>query len=448
MEKKAVISSKDGHYYIKKSEVPIEMVNKFRDELANIKPLTSSKYMTKVFSLWQEYDKYVRLPRMLGLKSFPDVVPKIALSSPEKGNWGLTVNGLRSYQVDAVNRVVADYSGGGLGGIIKFGCGRGKTRTAIAACCKIDKPTLVIVNLDNVCDVWINEIKGLFPDLIVPVLSRLKVKVAKHVPFTICCYKTVVNMEPEFFQAYEVVILDEVHEYLTEISLGIFSRVSRRYLLGLSATPSKHNGLHYLLDYYVGPIISDCPAEYDGKLPVVKMINFHPDGTDGLKTYQEVHEKVQKDPIREQLVMSQVRKWLTGENKILVIGSYREQLERYHGDLEETHPGQSLVYYSCTSQKKEREEQLQKVRVIFAIKQLGYQSINVPDLNVLILSAKYIPKNDGENTEKIEQLCGRILRKKHTTSPIIVDIVDNHFYYNKHTRLCVEFYENQGFLFI
>lgn len=474
--KPAIISHKDGHYYIKKSEVPPEILQKYRNLLSNITPKTEGKFPGKPFSIWQEYEKYMKLPRELPQSTvIPYTLPEPSGSWPQSPEipefrW-ISMGNLYDYQEEAVVQFRKLYdSGRPLGGIIKFGCGRGKTRTGLACARELGKRTLIVTNGDAVCDTWIAEIGKTFPDFQekfgeIQVLSRVSGKKRKELliesgnPILITCYKTLVypgNFGPADFARIDLVILDEIHEYLTPGALEIFGLVSRRFILGLSATPSKPNGLHYLLDWYVGPIFISCDNLYRGALPVIRRV-IHgvshlslKDQTGTLLPYLKIQEIILGDPERMKLIVSLVREYLQDSgNKILVIGILREQLERYRDEIEGEFPGSCAIYYSVSG-KKEKEERrrlIQEKPVVLAIRQLGAQSLNIPDLNVLILASKYIPKNDGENTEKIEQLCGRVLRKEHVKSPVIVDIVDNHFYFLKHDRLCCKYYESCGYKF-
>lgn len=473
MIRKGIIANRDGQFYIKKAELSEEEIRNYRSELGSITQKSESKFQLDKISVWTEIKDYVRLPRLLGLKDFPEATVKLqetkVLDSWTDSSKYVTETlwpSLYSYQIDAVSAYKKALEDRKLGGIIKFGCGRGKTRTALVCAAINKKKTLVICNGDTPCNSFEQEIKKTLGNIRYSMLTkekkadRKKVLLDPEIPIILSCYKTIVypgNFEPEDFHCIDLTIMDEVHEYLTEKSLEVFQLVSRNFIIGLSATPSKANGLHFLLDYFVGPIMIECKNLYEGALPEVHKIYCPVQDDDGkpLKfekgtTYQKVQDTVQSGKHRQDLIVNQVIKYYRSDsnNKILVIGIMRELLEKYKKAIESVLSEDTCALYYAVTTKKEKEARdvaIQEKRVILAIRQMGGQSLNIPDLNIMILASKYIPKNDGENTEKIEQLCGRVLRKKHQKSPIIVDIVDKHFYFLKHDRLCTEYYENCGF---
>lgn len=482
----AVIAARDGQFYIKKETLPEEQLKKYRSELSYILPKTESKYQQAAVSVWSEIKGYVRLPRMLGMRDFPGQFKNKLPELPVLKSWVSAQNhyetvlsqSLFEYQTEAITVFHEQYfsdmiktsildsvkdSSLNLGGIIKFGCGRGKTRTALCCAAVLGKKTLIICNGDTPCNSFVQEIMKSFgstaPKYVllssIKNSERKKVLSDPEIPIVISCYKTIIypgNFEPEDFKSVDLTIMDEVHEYLTPKSLEIFNFVSRRFIIGLSATPTKPNGLHFLLDYFVGPIMIECQNLYDGALPEVHKLYFDTANLEFEKgePYQKIQEKIQSAPARQDLIVTQVLKYYAEStaNRILVIGIMRSLLEKYRDAIESTLGSDTCALYYAVNTKSEKElrdKHIQERRIVLAIRQMGGQSLNIPDLNVMILASKYIPKNEGENTEKIEQLMGRVMRKRHSKSPVIVDIIDRHFYFLKHDKLCTAYYLQCGF---
>lgn len=467
----AVIASRDGQFYIKKEALTNEQIIKYRTELSYIVPKSESKFQQSAISVWDEIKGYVRLPRILGMRDFAgqykNNIPELEIldswSNAQKHYETTLSSSLFDYQSEAIAVFNEQYSQGKLGGIIKFGCGRGKTRTALCCAATLGKKTLIICNGDTPCNSFIQEILKSFstsaPKYVllssIKNSERKKVLQDPDIPIIISCYKTIIypgNFEPEDFKMIDLTVMDEVHEYLTAKSLEVFNFVSRRFIIGLSATPTKPNGLHFLLDYFVGPIMIECNNLYDGALPEVHKLYFNPSNITFSKddTYQKIQEKIQSSPEREELIVSQVIHYYkkSNTNRILVIGIMRSLLEKYKESIEKSIGSDTCALYYAVNTKNDKElrdKQIQERRIVLAIRQMGGQSLNIPDLNVMILASKYIPKNEGENTEKIEQLMGRVMRKRHIESPIVVDIIDNHFYFKKHDKLCTAYYLQSGF---
>jgi len=463
--KTAIISNSDGHVYIKREFLSKEEIGRERDHFSQIIPKCEGKFQAKSISVWEEVDKYVKLPRAYGIKYAADrnIVVNSKLITPTISNPIECKIKLYDYQEEAVATFNSSYDRGEFGGIWKIGCGGGKTPSSLVAAARRGKKTLIIVNGDTNCDRWRNEMAELMPDLEIPILSRISGKNVKarrmtairDSQFIITCHMTLVrsgNFEAADFNDIDLVIMDEVHEYISEVTLGLFKLISRRYILGLSATPTKPNGLEFLLNYYIGPVIYEFEKSYMGVLPIVYRRDFDVKHLTLSKdmTYLEVQKTILSCPLRRGLICDEAISQYRAGKKILVIGLLREQLEQYKSAIEEIIPNSCALYYSVTGKKakEERNQALIDRPIILAIRQMGAQSVNIVELNCMILASKYIPKNGGENTEKIEQMVGRLFRKKHEISPIIVDIVDGHFFFLRHAKLCRDYFLKCGYKYV
>lgn len=265
------------------------------------------------------------------------------------------------------------------------------------------------------------------------------------------------------------VILDEIDSYISKKRIRIFNYISSRYLMGMSATLTKPNKLGFLINWYIGDVKYKYMKAYNGKNIFVRRIIYNSDnesvynergGIDPTNTYKVVMNDIK----RETIILKLIAYYYIGKigiktfpmigsknGKIIIIGLYREQLERLYkriiNELGLTTKEVGIYYGAKT--KKERNELkrvVKECKIVLAIRSMAYKGLNIPESDVMIMASSYIPKNKGKNTESLSQLIGRITRKDHIINPILVDIIDNFGFFKKHGKLRYKYYKEKKYL--
>ncbi len=157
---------------------------------------------------------------------------------------------LREQQIEIKNQAVE--------GLNKYGCflaglptGFGKTVTALYLACMIRLKTLILCNRIVLIKQWQEEIKSFCSNATVQVLSSSSEM--ENVDFYIINAQNITKKDISFYSNIGLVIVDEAHLILAEkLSKCLFS-LYPRYLIGLSATPYRMDGLNVLFDQYFGP---------------------------------------------------------------------------------------------------------------------------------------------------------------------------------------------------
>jgi len=134
--------------------------------------------------------------------------------------------------------------------ILALYTGGGKTFTACYLACQIRLKTLIIINRIVLIKQWKETIEKASP------LSEIQVIHAKtklkNVDFYIINAVNVYKKGREFFRDIGCVIADEVHLLATRVLSQAFFYVYPRYLIGLSATPYRVDGMNNLLFSFFG----------------------------------------------------------------------------------------------------------------------------------------------------------------------------------------------------
>lgn len=135
--------------------------------------------------------------------------------------------------------------------IISCYTGFGKTISAIHLACKIKFKTLVIVNKIILIKQWEESIKTFCSeDVIIQNLTAKSTK--KDADFYIINAQNIAKMGNDFFNDIGLVIVDEAHLIMAETLSKSLHYIQPRYLLGLTATPYRPDGLNSLLNFYFG----------------------------------------------------------------------------------------------------------------------------------------------------------------------------------------------------
>lgn len=136
--------------------------------------------------------------------------------------------------------------------IISLYTGGGKTATSINITIHIKLPTLIIVTRLVLMDQWEHSIKKFCPEAKIQKIKTKK-KIDTTADFFIINAINVPKFNPENFSHIGTLIADEMHLLGTEKLSNAFHFIHPRYLLGLSATPERPDGMDKLLHAYFGP---------------------------------------------------------------------------------------------------------------------------------------------------------------------------------------------------
>jgi len=127
--------------------------------------------------------------------------------------------------------------------------GAGKTCLSIYLASKIGLKTLVVCHRLVLIEQWKQAIERFIEKPSIGI-----VKTAKNVShdFLLVNAQNVKKIGAEAFKDVGLVIVDEIHAIMAESLSECLYHLSPRYLIGLSATPTRPDGLDGLLDFYFG----------------------------------------------------------------------------------------------------------------------------------------------------------------------------------------------------
>ena len=154
---------------------------------------------------------------------------------------------LRPYQAQAATAAVRRRFG-----VIVFPTGGGKTIAALAIIAERGQPALVVVHTRELMNQWIERIHE-FLDIPVDeigVIGGGKMKIGERI--TVGMIQTLYKCAHDVSQHIGHLIVDECHRTPSRTFTEAVSAFDSRYMLGLSATPYRRDGLTKLIHFYLG----------------------------------------------------------------------------------------------------------------------------------------------------------------------------------------------------
>ncbi len=441
-----VLTSKG--YAVKKSSLTTEKQQMIRQQLT-VCPITNQKFggTGSPFCVYFESKDRLYLPRHWARENLG---PEDANALPEEQFLPSHIT-FQGKPFDYQEHIVQTFMDAGANGLICVPCGKGKTFMALYIAYKLKQRFLVVVDKEFFLQQWKSEMEAFFPGLRIGILqgSKLETNPEKY-DCTICMLQTLCQKDfpSATFRSYGFTIFDECHHLGAAHFSQALLKVQTRYMLGLSATPTRDDGLTKVFTWYLGnPVYWEKtreadetvqvqvlqyktndsaynvePVDYKGDVIMAKLLSQVVDCFDRTKKIVEIIEKYAKND---------------KSRRILVLSERKKHLETMENLLEKS--GLKVGYYIGGMKADVREESGKESQVLLATYAMASEGMNIKTLNMVILAS---PR------KKVEQSVGRILRQRveeRTCAPIIVDVVDSHGLYQGQYRKRRAFYKTCGY---
>lgn len=304
--------------------------------------------------------------------------------------------------------------------------GFGKTMCAINLCCFMRFRTLFIVNKIVLMQQWKESIIKFCPNAVVQILKPNSKK--QDADFYIINAQNVEKMGKHYFSDIGALVIDEAHMIMAETLSRCMQYIFPRYLIGLTATPYRPDGLDILLTLYFGQnkIIRELHRRHTayrvstGFKPTVKYME------NGRVNWGIVLDSQANDLERNELIVKLLKHF--PDRNFLVLVKRISQGEHLVCRLEEE--GEDVTSLLGTAQEFEVNARI----LIGTSGKIGV-GFDHARLDALLLAA------DVE--EYFIQYLGRVFRTKEV-EPIILDLVDKNPILEKHFRTRRDIYVRHG----
>lgn len=322
-------------------------------------------------------------------------------------------------QEEAFEKIKMEYSKPFGGGILNLTTSTGKTPLALYSIAFLKKCSLIIVNKIELLNQWSQEITKFLPNARIGIIQGKTFDVIDKdivigMIHTITIKKELTSLD---FSFCEACFIDEVHNISTDVFSNVIYKVRPKYLFGLTATLERKDGLHTMINMYLGDILYSNVStakkqktqihvyKYKGSSSKVALLRDHK--TLAVST---MLSNIATDTTRNNLIIKILKDISLDPNRFILVLSDRIAQLKF---LNETLPNSSLY---IGSMKTHELKQAKESQILLATYKLACEGFNHEKLNCMLFAT---------SRTNINQSIGRIYRKHHTLEPIIVDVVDD-----------------------
>lgn len=437
-------------YTLRKKELSKKEIKQIRRDLT-VKPFVHQDYgiQPAPYPIYLESEKKLYLPRNYGLKKY-GAPTKIKLDGGHDIKVAFTKK-LRPNQKPIVEAFMSASKCIVGGGIISVPCGYGKTVVALHIMAQLKKKTLVVVHKSFLMNQWIDRIKFFLNDDIR--IGRIQGKVIdihnKDIVLAMLQSISMKDYPPGTFDSFGFAIFDECHHLSAEVFSRALSKLSPKYLLGLSATPKRKDGLTKVFRWFLGDTVYSIKKREVEDVDV-KCIKFDATKYMDSNTYNKAifnyRKKINMPQMinnicsyipRTKYIIKIMKPLLKKGRKILILSDRREQLRVLKEYLDRKNI--CVTGYYLGGMKQDELKISEAADVILATFSMASEGFDVPTLNTLILAS---PKGD------IIQSVGRILRQlpeDRKFKPLIIDIIDTFSLFYRQSIKRRKYYEKCGY---
>lgn len=328
---------------------------------------------------------------------------------------------LRPYQRQAIQDILLKPFG-----VLEAGTGAGKTVMALSIIANRKQPTLILVHTKELMYQWKEQIKT-FLNVNAGLVGAGKFDIQ---PITVAIVNTARKNLDNLPQYFGNLVVDECHRVPSSLFSETVSAFSSEYMLGLSATPYRRDGLDELIGWFVGlhkvtvdtSVLHDIGAILRPKIIRRETLFQYPYADD----YQQMISALVSDDQRNRLIACDIRVQSARKSGLSLVVSDRVDHLKELASL--TGVGTLLTGKTPAKKRKEIVQALTSgaVRVLFSTLSLIGEGFDCPGMDALFLTTPI--KFSG----RLTQVVGRVLRPAAGKEPLVYDYTDSNVGLLKH----------------
>lgn len=411
---------------IRITECPDELAFWIRQKLTFVNPQYASakKYNKKfwgprIIKIYSVVENSILVPRgfvvniLEKAKSLGIKVNIIDKTYSTDKNIGLFFNGtLRDYQQRAFNKLIKNrYS------TVEIPTGGGKTVLGLAYLAYLNQPTIIMVHTKELMYQWADRAKTFLntEDGDIGFFGDGKKDFGKKI--TVAISNSLNKLDTrDLMNKFGLVVIDECHRIPSEKYRGNLLKINSKYILGLSATPYRNDGLDEMIEFCIGPRrvkIDKAELLQKGKLVYadvfIQETKFNT-RHDGSSEFHKVMAELTKDKQRNTQICADVYKdYKKHKQPCLVLSRIVEHVKTLYENYKTYNQDTECAYLVGKMSAKKRKENLELIRsgkckVIFASESLLREGFDLPDLTALFITTHI--RYEGS----LIQSLGRVLR--------------------------------------
>ncbi|HBR81037.1 TPA: restriction endonuclease subunit R, partial [Candidatus Uhrbacteria bacterium] len=288
-------------------------------------------------------------------------------------------------------------------GVIVAPPGSGKTIMGLELIARRSQPTLILTHRRQIANQWIERIQTFLniPKAHIGRIDGVKKTVGEKI--TVAMLQSLSRQEDlkDWKDKFGTVIVDECHHIPAKTFREIVANINAKYWYGLTATPKRKHNDEKLIYLFIGDVIielSDKPEKQnetegfeDTKIDrrvIVRETEIEVPFSFTADNYQILARIVSFDQSRNKLILDDIKKLATENQKILVLSERKEHLEVLNMCLKGVCETIVITGDDSTSARKTKFAQIESghYQVILATGQLFGEGIDIPDIQTIVLA--------------------------------------------------------------
>ena len=429
-------------YSILKENLEISEQELIRKEL-KVTPFVpkSSPVKPQPFCVYRESSKKLYIPRFYGIRHYG--APPIS-KLPKGDIIHVEFQGaLREHQKEAFEVFLKCAKKKGCG-LLELFCGAGKTVTALAILAELGVKTLIVVHKTFLMNQWTERIGQFLPNARVGRIQGETMDV-ENKDIVLCMLQSISMKEypSSLLDSFGFAIIDEVHHVSAEVFSRALFKIVTHYMLGLSATMKRKDGLTRVFKMFLGDVVYKKEREHTEGV-MVKAIHYANNSEEYMKEHLNFRGHVNYSSMIKQLcefvprsefiiqLLQDILTWHDGQ-QIMVIGHNRSLLMYLFDRINEI--GFATAGYYLGGMKEADLKLSESKNIIVATYAMAAEGLDIKSLTTLVMVT---PKTD------VCQAVGRILRRQ-AAQHLVVDIVDAHPMFKRQWAKRLSFYKKQHY---
>jgi len=407
-------------YSIKKDTLSLDELRTLKKALT-VTPIAHPDFpISPSFSVFEEGKLWIRIPRAFGLEKFG--IPKVdrledKLLQQERCSFNGT---LRENQLVPHQKVLDGLLNKG-SGLLCLQTGGGKSVCMLSLLSHLKQRTCILVHKSQLLQQWKDEIARFLPKMTVGIIQQEKKSFAEECDVYLIMIQTLLKMDniPAIFG---FTVIDECHHLPSSTFSKILFKVNAKFVLGLSATPKRKDGLTNVLHWHMGEtLFEEKPDRSDQSTTYVHLYSYSNGGNIDPRKYAEMITNLCSDKDRTALIISAIKEQLTNDKtkkrQVLILSERKSHATLIFKELQNIYNGKRSCGLLLGGMKKHVLESEMKKDILVATYNLMSEGISISKLNTILFAS---PKRD------VTQALGRIFRQVHKdVNPMIIDISDS-----------------------
>ena len=436
-------------YTVFKNTLSNEQITKIRNVLTVSPFVPKTSISPKIsFPIYRESSNKFYLPKYYGIQTFG--LPNTFITSPQPqhaSSINITFNGeLRQYQYDITNSFLNNIDNNGFGGLFEVGCGQGKTVMGLYLISKLKLKTLIIVHKEFLMNQWIERIQQFLPNSRIGKIQAQIIDIDnKDIVIGMLQSLSMKDYPSDLFNSFGFTIVDETHHIAAEVFVRSLFKITTPYMLGLSATMNRKDGLTKVFKLFLGDVLYKYVDKEQHNV-LVNMYTYKSSDEEynepiynfrGDPQYSSMISKISNYTPRSQFIISIIKKiFLENPDQQLIILTHNKALLTYLSlAIQHNNIANSSFGFYVGGMKEQALKISETKSIILATYAMAAEALDIKSLTTLLMAS---PKTD------VTQSIGRILRVKHS-QPLVIDIVDTHDVFQSQLQKRIVYYKKQNY---